>query len=304
MYAPFTLDQLTVFVAVVDEGSFSAAGRRLGRVQSAVSYAVQQLESALGSQLFDRSRRTPTLTDEGRRLAAEARLVLAQTRELEEVAARLQSGIEPELRVAVDAIYPTSRLVQVCERFTEWFPSTSLRIDVGLLGDAAGLVLAGKADLGACNLAGNEYPGLAQSYLGTVGLVPVCKATHPLAKVDGRPHASVLQQHVQIVHSERSASETRDQGVIASRTWRVTDLQLKTALIRRGVGWGSLPLPIALPMLATGELVRLRPDPWPPDGHRLPLHAVVREDQTLGRAGQWFRERLQLDLPLPTEEGL
>ncbi len=52
MLDPMTLDQLRVLVAVAETGSFSAAARRLGRVQSAVSQSVQSLETALGTTLF------------------------------------------------------------------------------------------------------------------------------------------------------------------------------------------------------------------------------------------------------------
>lgn len=297
-HVQYTLDQLTTFLAVVDEGSFSAAGRRLSRVQSAVSYTIGQLEEALGSQLFDRSARTPVPTDAGRRLAAEARLVLAQARELTECAARLQAGIEPELRVVVDAYYPTDRLLGICASFHETFPSTALRLDVRLLGDAVAVVAAGDADLGACNLAGSGHTELAVAHLGTVSVVPMCAARHPLARLRAPQRGPALEQSIQIVHSERSEASA-DQGVLGSRTWRVTDLGLKAELIRRGVGWGSLPLPLARPWLESGELVRLHPEPWPPDGHAISIQAVVRRERPLGRAGQWFRERLQLDADAP-----
>lgn len=292
MYAPFTLDQLTTFLAVLDEGSFSAAARRLGRVQSAVSYAIGQLEEGLGTELFDRSSRTPALTEAGRRLAAEARLVLARTRDLTEVAARLRGGIEPELRVVIDALYPSDRLTEVCAAFVDAFPATLLRLDVGILGETVAVVLRGDADLGACNLAGGAPRELVAAHLGTVSAIPVCAVTHPLADVPSPQPAAVLEQHIQIVHAERTTA-TVDQGVLASRTWRVTDLGVKAAWIRRGLGWGNLPPELALPGVERGELVRLRPEPWP-NGHVLPLHAVVRRDRPLGRAGQWFRERLQL----------
>jgi DNA-binding transcriptional LysR family regulator len=295
---PYTLDQLGSFLAVVDEGSFSAAGRRLGRVQSAVSYAIGQLEATLGAQLFDRGvgrrARTPVLTDAGHRLAAEARLVLAQARELSECAAQLQAGTEPELRVVVDAAYPTDRLIAVCAAFRERFPVTTLRLEVGLLRDAVGAVLAGGVDLGACNLAGASPAELAITYLGTVSIVPVCAAGHPLARLPAPQRGSVLEQSIQIVHSERHET-TSDQGVLATRTWRVTDLAIKAELIRRGIGWGSLPLAFAEPWLRSGELVRLQPAPWPRAGHRVWLHAVVRKDRTLGRAGQWFRDQLRVE---------
>jgi DNA-binding transcriptional LysR family regulator len=292
--APYTLDQLGGFLAVVDEGSFSAAGRRLGRVQSAVSYGIAQLESALGTRLFDRRGHTPVLTDAGQRLAAEARLVIAQARELTECAALLHAGTEPALRVVVDAAYPRDHLLAVCARFRAGFSATTLRLELGLLGDAVDVVLRGGADLGACNLAGASPDELALTHLGTVAIVPVCAAGHPLARLRAPQRRAVLEQSIQIVLSERSGALTSDQGVLATRTWRVTDLGVKADLIRRGVGWGSLPLAFAEPWLATGELVRLQPEPWPREGHQVWIHAVVRKDRTLGRAGQWFRDQLSL----------
>ncbi len=71
-----SLDQLQVFLTVVETGSFAAAGRKLGRATSAVSYAVATLEQQLGVQLFDRDRtRKPTLTEVGASVLAEARTV-------------------------------------------------------------------------------------------------------------------------------------------------------------------------------------------------------------------------------------
>ncbi len=294
MYPPFSLDQLTAFVTVVEEGSFSAAGRRLGRVQSAISYAVAQLEQSVGSPLFDRSGRTPALTEAGRRLLGEARLVLAQAWSLSELAAGLRAGVEAELRVAVDALYPQTALAALCGRFREVFPATALRVDVGLLGDALAEVVEGRAELGACNLTGPPAEHLAVSHLGTVSVVPVCAAHHPLAGAPGPQRQGLLRQHVQIVQSERSRGQTRDQGVLGARTWRVTELSLKLALILEGVGWGSVPAPLARGHLASGRLVRLHPEPWPAEGHTLDLHAVTLQERPLGPAGQWFREALSL----------
>lgn len=298
MYPQYSLDQLAAFLTVVDTGSFSAAGRRLGRVQSAVSYAVAQLEEALGSQLFDRSGRVPRLTDAGRRLAAEARLVLAQSRSLAECAAQLREGIEPELRLVVDPIYPQARLVDLVERFQERFPATVLRLDVGLLGDAVEAVRQGHADLGACNLAGTQPPELVVTPLGSVQLVPVCAPGHPLAQGPRPVPEGLLRQARQVVQTQRREERTADQGVLATRTWRVTELALKIQLIERGLGWGSLPLDRAEQALAEGRLVRLYPEPWPSEGHVLALHAVSRPAVALGPAGQWVRQALTLDGPV------
>ena len=68
-----SLDQLRTFRAAADEGSFSAAGRRLRRAQSVVSQSLANLEGQLGVKLFDRSGHLPVLTDQGRALLANAR---------------------------------------------------------------------------------------------------------------------------------------------------------------------------------------------------------------------------------------
>jgi len=70
MLDAITLDQLRTFIAAVDEGSFSAAGRKLDRAQSVASQTLANLEARLGVKLFDRSARYPRLTEEGRRLLA------------------------------------------------------------------------------------------------------------------------------------------------------------------------------------------------------------------------------------------
>ena len=67
MIDPLTLDQMRALVVVAEAGSFSAAARRLGRVQSAISQSIQTMEATLGVALFDRSTRTPALTEAGQR---------------------------------------------------------------------------------------------------------------------------------------------------------------------------------------------------------------------------------------------
>ena len=71
-----SIDQLLVLLAVAEEGSFTAAARRLGRATSAVSYAIDTLEQQLGLPLFDRgTTRKPRLTREGEAVVSEAKAV-------------------------------------------------------------------------------------------------------------------------------------------------------------------------------------------------------------------------------------
>ena len=71
-----TVDQLRTFVAAADAGSFSAAGRSLGRAQSVVSQTLANLEAQIGIKVFDRAGCLPVLTDAGLALLGEARVVI------------------------------------------------------------------------------------------------------------------------------------------------------------------------------------------------------------------------------------
>src|SRR6516164_7940027 len=107
MLDSLTLDQMRVLIAVAETGSFSAAARRLGRVQSAVSQSVQALEENLRLTLFDRSRKMPILTDAGRALLNDARQVVQRADALRSHAETIAGGTEAELAFAVDALFPT-----------------------------------------------------------------------------------------------------------------------------------------------------------------------------------------------------
>src|ERR1700744_5079799 len=123
-----TLDQLRLFLAVVDAGGFSAAARALKRAQSAVSYGVANLERQLSTVLFDRSGRKPTLTHAGEELGAEARAVSAQADRLRARAHGIAQGVEPRLAIAVDHMFPLPALVHALREFRDRYPTVSLTL--------------------------------------------------------------------------------------------------------------------------------------------------------------------------------
>src|SRR3982751_4501574 len=119
-----SLDQLRTFVAAVDEGSFSAAARRLNRVQSAVSTWVSSLEAQIGVVLFDRSGRYPKLTPEGVLLLADARNVVSGVDTLKARARLMSAGLEAELSVVIDVFFPTAVFSAAAKAFASQFPLT------------------------------------------------------------------------------------------------------------------------------------------------------------------------------------
>lgn len=287
-----TLDQLQVFLAIVEADGFAAAARRLNRAPSAISYAVAQLELQLGLELFDRgSAKRPVLTEAGRAVLGEARTVATSVDGLRAKVTGLLGGLEAQLSLVVDVLLPTERLVDALQGFRENFPTVALRLHVEALGAVTQLVLDGVAHLGVSGQLDLDIgeDRLRRRPVGEVRLIPVAAPFHPLARDEAaRPGAS--QGHVQLVLSDRSTlTAGRDFGVFGVDTWRLADLGSKHALLLAGVGWGNMPEPMVREDLAKGRLVRLKLADW--NGGDFALSAVHRIDRPPGPAGRWLIER-------------
>lgn len=290
-----TLDQWRVFVAVVDEGSFSAAARRLHRVQSAVSHAIGNLELLTDSVLFDRDTRVPTLSAAGRALLPEARRLVDDADALAVRARRFAGGVEPRIAVCIDAVFPTAGVVAVAKGFARAFADVELALFTESLSAVTALVRERVVDLGVC-LPPADLDGLVAERLGEVRLVSVAHKNHALAKRRGAVSARQLDEHVQIVLSERGSTPTAmpptpDQGVLSGRTWRVVDLETKQALITAGLGWGNLP-EHRLRGAAGKDLVVLNIAAWGPNRFRLELCSVERRGVVSGPAARFLKEAL------------
>jgi DNA-binding transcriptional LysR family regulator len=292
MYDPVTLDQLRAFVCVVEEGSFSAAARKLKRVQSAISTSMSNLESQLGISVWDRSARVATLTDQGQALLSAARRVLTEVDGLRRLTAGMVMGLEPSVSLCLDAFFPLAVLVKLCSGFAKEFPAVDLRVETQVMSAVAARVLAGAATLGVVSPMGLA-PGLERRVLAAIRMVPVVSPDHPLAKVKSPIPTRRLADSVQIVLSERSETGVADQAVLSPRTWRVSDLHTKQALLCAGLGWGNLPEHLVRDEVQKRKLVVIRPEAWAEDEHSLHLSAIYRSDTTFGPAHRWMLTHLE-----------
>jgi DNA-binding transcriptional LysR family regulator len=284
-----SLDHLRVLTVIVDEGSFSAAARRLNRAQSVVSYAVATLEAQLGLRLLDRSQRRPTLTDAGRAVLADARRMSLMMDDLRARAAGMSRGLEPEVSLAVDVMFPAATLVAVLRDFAGRFPTVGLRLRIEALGGVMALVLSGECGLGITGVLG-PTDSLTSRPAGRVRLLPVAAPGHALAQRPQPIALPDLREHVQLVLTDRTPlTEGRDLGVFALRTWRLGDLGAKHALLRAGLGWGSMPEPMVAEDLAAGRLVRLHLQDR--DATDYPQSLIHRSDTLPGPAARWLAER-------------
>ncbi|MGA2191280.1 MAG: LysR family transcriptional regulator [Steroidobacteraceae bacterium] len=288
-----TLDQLRTFIAAADEGSFSAAGRKLRRAQSVVSQTLANLEGQFGVKLFDRTRRRPVLTAQGQVLLAHARTVAGDVDRLKALAKHLAGGLEPELSIAVDVLFPMARLTAAVTAFHAAFPLTPLRLHAEALGAVMQSVLDERSTIGLSGQLASAPALFTEEPLLKVPLVHVTSPQHPLAAY-GRPiPASELTRHIQLVLTDRSTmSKGRDIGVLSARTWRLADLGAKHAFLRAGLGWGGMPAELVQPDISRGTLVKIVAADAP-EGYVVAISAVYRTDAPPGIAGRWFIDRLK-----------
>lgn len=289
-----SLDQLRTFVAAADEGSFSAAGRRLRRTQSAVSETIANLETQLGILLFDRGGRYPKVTAEGRVLLADARSVVAGVDGMKARAKGMSGGLEAELAAVIDVFFPIAAIAEAAHEFRVQFPATPLRLLVEALGGAVKPVIDGTASFGLVGSLPTLPDGLVAERITHIAFVMVVAAEHPLAAVRGVVAREELARHVQLVLTDRSdLSAGREFGVMSPSTWRLADLFAKHAFLLSGLGWGGMPLHTVARDIADGRLVELSIQDIPAGGVPLPVSAVYRSAAPPGPAGRWMIERLK-----------
>jgi len=286
-----TIDQVRIFLAVVDEGSFNRAAKKLGRALSVVSYGISAMETQLGVMLFSREgSRRPQLTEAGRALLADARAIADQVDGLRARARSIRQGLESELSLALDVMFPSKAVASVLLQFQEIFPTVDLRLHVEALGAVAALVRDGRADLAIAGPDIVDLPELERMAVGHVELTPVAALGHPLAQ-QSEIAPGETRQHLQLVLTDRSPlTEGREFSVLSPHTWRLADLGAKHALLLEGIGWGNMPRHTIAEDLRSGRLVELRIPEAPPA--RYPLHALWRKDSRPGPASSWLLDAL------------
>ena len=285
-----TFEQLRTFLAVVDAGSFAAAGKRLNRAVSVISYGIANLEAQLGVTLFEREgSRKPQLTVAGRALLAEARAVAQGIDSLRAKVKGLLEGLEAEVDLAVDVMLPAERLGKVLRAFAEQFPTVTLRLHVEALGAIVSLVLDRQAVIGVSGPLAAGVDGIECVAAGSVPMVPVAAPDHPLGRMSEIPPGTG-RNYTQLVLTDRSRfTEGRDFSVLGTRTWRLADLGAKHALLREGIGWGNMPLPMIQPDLVDGALTRLAMPDHPGGTYR--FNGIWRRDAPPGPAASWLLDQ-------------
>jgi DNA-binding transcriptional LysR family regulator len=285
-----TLDQLQVFLTVAETGSFSAASRMLNRAQSVVSYTIANLESQLEMQLFERSgARQPKLTEAGKAMLEDARRLMSDLQVMRARVKSLKEGLEAEVSVAISVMVPSQAVVAVLREFRDRFPSVALNLSAGELGMVMEAVLSGKATIGIGGAVLKQDDSITVEKIGHSFMMPVASRHHPLAEIDRPLTMGDVREEVQLVVTDASGlTKGRDFNVLSYKTWRVSDIATKHALIRGGLGWGGLPASIIRDDLANGTLVHLDLQAY--EQGEYPIYAIRRIANPPGPAASWMIE--------------
>jgi DNA-binding transcriptional LysR family regulator len=295
MIDPLTLDQMRVLIAVAETGSFSGAARRLGRVQSAVSQAINTMESVLGVALFDRRGKKPALTEAGEVIARDARHLIDGARTLKSRAASIAADTEPELTLAVDAIFPNELLMASLKALRGEFPQTPVSVFTEGLGGPEQRLRDGVVRLAIYPLAVTGAHDLAAEFLTDVAIIPVVAASHPLAAIDGPIARETLEPHVQLVLTDRTPlTQNSHGGIVSHHIWRFADLATRLEFLLAGFGWCNMPAHMVVDHIEAGRLKRLALAEK--DAFVFRVHVVHERGREIGRAGRWLiadlRQRL------------
>ena len=296
MEANPTLDQLQVFLAVAESGSFSGASRSLNRAQSVISYTIANLEAQFDVPLFERTGlRQPRLTDAGKALLSDARRIVADLQVMRARAKGFKQGLEAEVSLAISVMVPTHAVVDVLREFRDLFPSVGMRLNVGELGVVMDMVLNDQASIGIGGAVVQQHDALLAERIGHAFMMPVVAADHPLARLRRPLTLNDVREEVQLVVTDASdLTKGRDFNVLSYKIWRVSDMATKHHLIRGGIGWGGMPASLITDDLRAGRLTRLDLPAY--EQGEYPIYVVRKHANPPGPAASWliqtFGERL------------
>ncbi len=282
---PFNSDNLTVFLTVLDKGSFSAAARALKRVPSAVSMAVANLEAELGFELFDRHTREPKPTEKALSLAPYARHIIANLSQLNTFSLELSQGVESTLTIGIAAGINANLLFDALHILSQRYPLLHIELITAPQDDLLPLLHEQQIHLaivfGGLNVNSQEQ----FHYIGEESIIATISAKHPSLQNKTSLYIEDLVESRQIIIASRQRELSDIRILVSSNYWKADSFSLALGLVENGMGWGNFPLSLIKDKLNDGSLKPLEFKNTP-NGFKLPIHAVCLKGHVLKRGAQ------------------
>lgn len=286
---PITIDLLRALDEIDQRGSFAAAAQALFKVPSALTYTIQKFEQDLDIELFDRSGHRAKLTQAGKLILDEGRLILRDIDSLATSAKKIAGGWEPQITICIDAIYSLTALYPLIKRFNELHPYIKINLTQGSLSGPWEMLLNQKADLIATSDGLDpKLEGYQRRLIGTLESVFVVSKDHPLAEFACDVTEALIDKYPVVVVPD-SAGLTHPLTVGWTRQNKVITVPTMAEKItaqKAGLGVGYLPTHRIQHELDTGELVPLK------IGSTAWKAQLSWRNGTPGPALQWFLDEI------------
>ena len=259
-----TPEALLMMDTIARTGSFAAAARELGRVPSALTYSVRQLEDALDVLLFDRRSRQAQLTAAGQELLTEGRRLLAEMDAVANRVRRVSTGWESALTIAADGVISRLTLFELVEGFYAertpegQSPGTRLRLRSEIMAGLWEALVSGQADLAiGVMMSAPTAAGIELKKLGDVNFIFAMAPHHPLAAETGPLSDAQITAHraVAVADSAQRLSPLTMNLLPGQDVLTVPTMAAKTEALLRCLGVGFVPEPMVREQLRAGRLV-------------------------------------------------
>jgi DNA-binding transcriptional LysR family regulator len=233
-----SLEQWRSLLAVVDAGGYAQAAAVLHKSQSAVTYAVQKMESLLGVKIFEVIGRKAHLTATGQVLYRRAKALLEEAGALESAAGSLAAGWEPELKLAVEIVFPTWLLLEALSRFSMERPDTRIELYETVLSGTEESLLERRVDFAI----GSSVPaGFAGDRLMPVRFILAANPHHPLHRLGRELTLQDLREHRHLVIRDSGSQRRGGSWLGAEQIWTVSQKATSIHAATLGLGFAWFP---------------------------------------------------------------
>ena len=278
MMPNITLEQWRTLISIVDAGGYSQAAEAMFKSQSAVTYAVQKIESLLDVKVFEIQGRKAVLTPTGHMLYRRALALVNEASELEQAAHALSAGWEANINLAAEILFPSHLLLSCMERFGLESPHTRIELIESVIGGTSEALLKGEADIA---ITPQLPPGFLGHLLIRIKIVAVAHAEHPLHHLGHSLSYKDLSAYRHLVVRDSGKNRGQRAAIVeVDQRWTVSQIATSIEAVSMGFGFAWLPEEQIKRELKTGLL---KPLPLIEGGTReIPLYLVIANPDFAG----------------------
>ncbi|WP_332395946.1 LysR family transcriptional regulator [Vibrio metschnikovii] len=258
MQSPITLEALHILDAIDRRGSFAAAANELNRAPSSLSYQIQKLEQDLDMMIFDRSGHKASFTDAGRLILERGRTILSAAEKLVNDATLLANGWELDITLAFDGIIPVANFFPLVDALGN-VSKTRIRLQEEILAGSWESLATGRADLLICPKIDSLPQEVKSERLGSMSLIRVAASDHYVHRRRGEFDEQARQKYRVIAIADTAREQPAMSINILEKQPRLTvsNFNAKCQALVEGLGIGTLPIQIAQPLIASGQLQKI-----------------------------------------------